>query len=244
MKISELRQKLSERQASVGSWMQFPCPEVAEVLGSGKFDWVTVDLEHGSMGMEDLPNLFRALELHNTLPFARIQSPDPLHARRALDLGAAGIIAPNINTWHQIDEIKKVMYYPPEGQRGVGYCRGNLYGVEFERHLEDKPFLVAMIESQSGVNNITTILDTKPDAVLIGPYDLSASFNITAQFDSYAFKEIVKHVKETCISKNIPVGIHVIQPDVEKLKECKEEGYTFIPWSGDIIMLSSAIKAL
>lgn len=244
MKISELRQKLSEGQASVGSWMQFPCPEVAEVLGSGKFDWVTVDLEHGSMGMEDLPNLFRALELHNTLPFARIQSPDPLHARRALDLGAAGIIAPNINTWHQIDEIKKVMCYPPEGQRGVGYCRGNLYGVEFERHLEDKPFLVAMIESQSGVNNINTILDTKPDAVLIGPYDLSASFNITAQFDSYAFKEIVKHVRESCISKNIPVGIHVIQPDVEKLKECKEEGYTFIPWSGDIIMLSSAIKAL
>ena len=244
MKISELRQKLSERQASVGSWMQFPCPEVAEVLGSGKFDWVTVDLEHGSIGMENLPNLFRALELHNTLPFARIQSPDPLHARRALDLGAAGIIAPNINTWHQIDEIKKVMYYPPEGQRGVGYCRGNLYGVEFERHLEDKPFLVAMIESQSGVNNITTILDTKPDAVLIGPYDLSASFNITAQFDSYAFKEIVKHVKETCISKNIPVGIHVIQPDVKKLEECKEDGYTFIPWSGDIIMLSSAIKAL
>ena len=244
MKISELRQKLSERQASVGSWMQFPCPEVAEVLGSGKFDWVTVDLEHGSMGMEDLPNLFRALELHNTLPFARIQSPDPLHARRALDLGAAGIIAPNINTWHQIDEIKKVMYYPPEGQRGVGYCRGNLYGVEFERHLEDKPFLVAMIDSQSGVNNITTILDTKPDAVLIGPYDLSASFNITAQFDNYAFKEIVKHVKETCISKNIPVGIHVIQPDVKKLEECKEDGYTFIPWSGDIIMLSSAIKAL
>ena len=141
-------------------------------------------------------------------------------------------------------EIKKVMCYPPEGQRGVGYCRGNLYGVEFERHLEDKPFLVAMIESQSGVNNITTILDTKPDAVLIGPYDLSASFNITAQFDSYAFKEIVRHVKETCISKNIPVGIHVIQPDVEKLEECKEEGYTFIPWSGDIIMLSSAIKAL
>ena len=244
MKISELRQKLSERQASVGSWMQFPCPEVAEVLGSGKFDWVTVDLEHGSIGMENLPNLFRALELHNTLPFARIQSPDPLHARRALDLGAAGIIAPNINTWHQIDEIKKVMYYPPEGQRGVGYCRGNLYGVEFERHLEDKPFLVAMIESQSGVNNINTILDTKPDAVLIGPYDLSASFNITAQFDSYAFKEIVKHVRESCISKNIPVGIHVVQPDVEKLKECKEEGYTFIPWSGDIIMLSSAIKAL
>ena len=244
MKISELRQKLSEGQASVGSWMQFPCPEVAEVLGSGKFDWVTVDLEHGSMGMEDLPNLFRALELHNTLPFARIQSPDPLHARRALDLGAAGIIAPNINTWHQIDEIKKVMYYPPEGQRGVGYCRGNLYGVEFERHLEDKPFLVAMIESQSGVNNINTILDTKPDAVLIGPYDLSASFNITAQFDSYAFKEIVKHVRESCISKNIPVGIHVVQPDVEKLKECKEEGYTFIPWSADIIMLSSAIKAL
>ena len=244
IKVQALREYLGEGKASVGGWMQIKSSEIAEILGSSGLDWVAVDLEHGSIGMNHLTNICRAIELHNTLPFVRLPKADPILARRALDLGAAGIIAPNINTWHQIDEIKKVMYYPPEGQRGVGYCRGNLYGVEFERHLEDKPFLVAMIESQSGVNNINTILDTKPDAVLIGPYDLSASFNITAQFDSYAFKEIVKHVRESCISKNIPVGIHVIQPDVEKLKECKEEGYTFIPWSGDIIMLSSAIKAL
>ena len=244
MKLSELRQKLSEGEASIGSWMLFPCPEVAEVLGSGKFDWVTVDLEHGSIGMEDLPNLFRALELHNTLPFARIQSPDPLLARRALDLGAAGIIAPNIESWHQVEEIKKSIYYAPEGQRGVGYCRGNLYGVEFERHLDDKPFLVVLIESQNAVNNINTILDTKPDAVLIGLYDLSASFNITAQFESYAFKEIVKHVRESCIAKNIPVGMHVVEPTIKGIEEKKEEGYTFIPWSADCVMLSSAIKAL
>ena len=88
------------------------------------------------------------------------------------------------------------------------------------------------------VNNINTILDTKPDAVLIGPYDLSASFGITGQFDSYAFKEIVKHVKESCIKKKIPVGIHEVQPDLKELEERKEEGYTFLPYTIDSVVLS------
>jgi len=238
IKVQALREYLGEGKASVGGWMQIKSSEIAEILGSSGLDWVAVDLEHGSIGMNHLTNICRAIELHNTLPFVRLPKADPILARRALDLGAAGIIVPNIQMWHELDEVKKVMYYPPEGKRGVGYCRGNLYGAEFERHLDDKPFLVAMIESQLGVNNITTILDTKPDAVLIGPYDLSASFNITGQFDSHAFKEIVKHVRQSCIERKIPVGIHVVQPDLKELEERKEEGYTFLPYTIDSVVLS------
>jgi len=100
-----------------------------------------------------------------------------------------------------------------------------------------------MIETQDGVNNIEEILDcNKLDAILIGPYDLSASFNMTGQFENHFFKEIVKQVKETCIRRKIPVGLHVVQPNPHELSARIDEGYTFIPYGGDVTMLSSCIS--
>ena len=141
-------------------------------------------------------------------------------------------------------DLKKSIHYPPTGKRGVGYCRGNTYGVNFDEKLEYNPFLVAMIESQTGVNNITTILDEEPDAVLIGPYDLSASFNITGQFESYAFKEIVKHIKDSCQKKAIPVGVHVVNSSLEDLNNYKSEGYTFLPFGMDTTIISDKLEMI
>ena len=243
-KITELRTYLSDGQASVGSWMQIGSSEIAEIMSSTGLPWVAVDLEHGSIGVPQLPDIFRALELNGTLPFVRLASSYPSQAVRALDAGAAGIIAPNIESWNQLRDLKKSIQYPPTGKRGVGYCRGNTYGVNFDEKLEYNPFLVAMIESQTGVNNITTILDEEPDAVLIGPYDLSASFNITGQFESYAFKEIVKHIKDSCQKKAIPVGVHVVNSSLEDLNNYKSEGYTFLPFGMDTTIISDKLEMI
>ena len=111
--------------------------------------------------------------------------------------------------------------------------------MEFNNDLKDYPILVGMIESQHAVNNIDQILNcNKLDAVLIGPYDLSASFKMTGQFNSHFIKEIINQVKDACIRKNVAVGIHVIQPDRKELEDRKEEGYTFIPYSIDGVVLS------
>ena len=221
--------------------MQIPSPEIAEIMGNSNLDWVAVDLEHGSIGIDHLPNIFRALELNNTLPFARVT--DESQAVRAMEVGAGGIIISNIESADDVEKIYSSINYPPRGKRGVGYNRGNCYGLEFNNDLSDNPILVGIIETQNGVNNINEILDCKKlDAVMIGPYDLSASFNITGQFQSHAFKEIVKHVRETCIRKKVPVGCHVVQPHSHELEEKIDEGYTFIPFAGDITMLSHCVN--
>ncbi len=225
--------------------MQIPSPEIAEILGNSKFNWVALDLEHGSIEISDLPSIFRALELHDTLPFVRIAGNYPSQAVRAMEQGAAGVIVPNIESAEDVEKIYSSINYPPRGNRGVGYNRGNCYGVEFNNDLDDNPILVGMIETQDGVNNIEEILDcNKLDAILIGPYDLSASFNITGQFESHAFKEIVKHVRETCIRKKVPVGCHVVHPHSQELEEKINEGYTFIPFATDNTMLSHCVNKL
>tara|TARA_R100000234_G_scaffold74608_1_gene46070 strand:- start:218 stop:982 length:765 start_codon:yes stop_codon:yes gene_type:complete len=237
IKVKIIRTLLSRGQVSIGGWMQIPSPEIAEIMGNSNLDWVAADLEHGSIGIDHLPNIFRALELNNTLPFARVT--DELQAVRAMEAGAGGIIISNIESADDVEKVYSSINYPPRGKRGVGYNRANCYGMEFNNDLKDYPILVGMIESQHAVNNIDQILNcNKLDAVLIGPYDLSASFKMTGQFNSHFIKEIVNQVKDACIRKNVAVGIHVIQPDRKELENRKEEGYTFIPYSIDGVVLS------
>jgi len=235
-----IRAYLSSGRASIGGWMQIPSPEIAEIVGNSDFHWVAADLEHGSIGIDHLPNIFRALELNNTLPFARVTNE--LQAVRAMEAGAGGIIISNVESRDDVEKIYSSIQYPSRGKRGVGYNRGNCYGKKFNNDLDDDPILVGMIESQNAVNNIDEILDcNKLDAVLIGPYDLSASFKVTGQFESHFLRGIIKQIKDTCIRKNIAVGIHVVQPDRNKLKEAIEEGYTFIPYATDGTLLSHGL---
>jgi 2-dehydro-3-deoxyglucarate aldolase len=76
-KIMALREKLAGGGVALGSWMQLDNPSVAEIMGHAGYDWVAVDLEHGHFSLSGLPDLFRALELGGTLPFARIARGRP-----------------------------------------------------------------------------------------------------------------------------------------------------------------------
>ena len=89
--IIDLREKLKLDEVSIGSWMQINSADVAEIMGKGSFDWVAIDMEHGSISHSDLPNIFRALELGNTLPLARIAEGTLSNCKQALDAGAVEV---------------------------------------------------------------------------------------------------------------------------------------------------------
>ena len=86
--IEEIRQKLSSGTYSLGSWMQIPNSSIAEIMGQSGYDWVAVDLEHGSISIDQLPDIFRALELGNTLPLVRLAEAQAKDCKQALDAGA------------------------------------------------------------------------------------------------------------------------------------------------------------
>jgi 2-dehydro-3-deoxyglucarate aldolase len=70
--IINIRKKLQSGGYSIGSWMQIPHSSIAEIMGEASYDWVVVDMEHGAISAHQLPDLFRALELGNTLPLVRV----------------------------------------------------------------------------------------------------------------------------------------------------------------------------
>ena len=242
-KIQKLRTTLAAGGGSVGTWMQIPHPSIAELLGDSGFDWVAVDMEHGSISHHQLPDLFRAIELGDTLPLVRLADHDPKGCKQALDAGAAGVIAPMIESAQQLSQIIQASSWPPSGNRGVGFSRANLFGEKFDQYRIEAqgPICVAMIEHVRGVENIHEICNVKGlDAVLIGPYDLSASLGLTGQFDHPVFKDAVSTIITKSKSLSVATGVHIIDPNKDELEECFKQGHRFVAYSVDAVMLRSS----
>lgn len=244
--IKVIRNKLKNHQPSIGGWLQIPNGSVAEILGDAGYDWVAVDMEHGSIDFGQLPDLFRALELGNTLPLVRVAEGTILDCRRALDAGAGGIIVPNLKTAEEFLRLRDACRWPPDGNRGVGFCRANLFGEKFGNYQLEakKPLLVAMIENSTALQNLESILKAPGlDAVLIGPYDLSSSLGLTGKLRNSVVQQAIAKILKKARQAGVPAGIHVIQPSLEELSRRIGEGFHFIPYSIDAVMLAAGAKS-
>ena len=239
--ISEIKRKLKAGQATIGSWMQIPSASVAEIMGKAGYDWVAVDLEHGQFSPQILPDIFRALELGNTVPFARIAQCGPKDIKQALDAGARGIIIPMVESAAQLKRGIEWSFYPPRGLRGVGYSRANLFGKSFESYLEESlenTLIVAQIEHIRAVEALDEILQVDGlDAVMVGPYDLSGSMGLTGRFEDQRFIETMKQISQKARSHNVPMGMHVVKPVFRDLEKAVKEGYQFIAYGIDAVFL-------
>jgi len=242
-KIKFIRQKLASNKPSIGSWIQIPHSSVAEIMGQAGYDWVAVDMEHGAISVHQLPDLFRALELGDTLPLVRLAHGQPKDCKHALDAGAGGVIVPMVESAEQLIAVRNACRWPPSGTRGVGFSRANLFGKHFETYREEAqaPLLVAMIENICAVDALNEILAVDGlDAILIGPYDLSASMGITAQFENPVFIAAMERIRTLCFKANIPCGIHVVMPEPDVLKLRIKEGYKFIAYSIDSVFFNTS----
>lgn len=242
-KIKLIRQSLASNTLSLGSWIQIPHSSVAEIMGQAGYDWIAVDMEHGAISVHQLPDLFRALELGGTLPLARLAQGQSKDCKQALDAGAGGVIVPMVESAEALKAVRDACKWPPSGTRGVGFSRANLFGKHFESYREEaqNPLLVAMIEHVRAVDCLEDILAVDGlDAILIGPYDLSASMGVTGDFESPAFVNVMERVSALCIKSKIPCGIHVVTPDIDLLRKRVEQGYKFIAYSIDSVFLNTS----
>jgi 2-dehydro-3-deoxyglucarate aldolase len=243
-----VKQKLRSGKVTLGAWVMIGHPASGELQAACGFDWVAVDTEHTSVGFETLESIFRAIELKGSVPFVRLPGHDPITLKRCLDIGARGLIVPMVNTAVQAHEIVQAAKFPPEGVRGAAFCRAAAYGESFkpyyDGHNEDV-VVVAMIEHIDAVESIREIVDVEGiDALFIGPYDLSSSMGIVGEFDNPKFEQALERVRLAAKRAKLPVGLHVVPPDIEQIRKRAAEGYQFIACSIDTQMILALGKQM
>lgn len=257
MNIMDIRRKLAEGKATVGSWLQFPSPDVAEMMAKAGYDWVAVDMEHGSFGADGLPDIFRAIECGGAVPFARLPEASKVWIKIALEAGAQGLIFPMIESREQLDRAIDLATYPGQdfwrddglpapAYRGVGFCRANGFGQNFSEYRKDispNIFLVAQIEHIKAVENLDEILDHRRlDAIMVGPYDLSGSMGLTGKFDNPHFQEIMEKIGRICEKHGSRMGLHIVDPDPAALQSEIDKGCKFIAYGIDSVFLWKAAQ--
>jgi 2-dehydro-3-deoxyglucarate aldolase len=219
---------------------------VAELMAAAGFDFLTVDAEHSAVEIPQVQALFQAIRSGNPIcaPLVRLPGHDYAMVKRYMDAGAAGVIAPLINSADQAAEVVSAVKYPPDGSRGVGYARANVYGMALQDAVASanaETLVCVQIEHADGVAAVNEILAVPGvDAAFIGPYDLSASMGITGQFDHRLMRDAERRILESCRHHGVAAGIHVVAPDPAEVARRIAEGYRMIAYSLDITMLADA----
>jgi len=229
----------------LGSWINTVSPIVSEIMSNSGFDFLCLDAEHSALDYYSALQLFQAIRAGNPncAPLVRMQGNQYVDTKRYLDAGAIGIIAPLVNTKKEAEYLVKSVKYPPLGNRGVGFGRSHAYGFEFDNYMkfaEKNIFIAIQIEHIDAVENFNEISEVDGiDAVFIGPYDLTSSMGITAQFNHPDYLHALKYVQKICTEKNIINGIHVVQPSVDEVLERQKQGYNLIAYSLDITIIGT-----
>lgn len=239
----DFRQQLLAGRRLIGTLVSLNSPEVIEILIKAGFDWLFIDAEHSPLDAGSLQKLLQAAGPHFPCVI-RVPDHSEMWIKRALDIGAAGIIVPQVNTAEQAKKIVGYAKYAPEGNRGVGLARAHGYGFEMEDYINQANDSIAVIvqaENILAVENIDAIAEIKGvDAVLIGPYDLSASMGKLGQVTDPEVAAAIDNVTSSCRERGVCLGIFGLSADA--VENYVNRGFTLLTVGIDAVFLGNEAK--
>jgi 4-hydroxy-2-oxoheptanedioate aldolase len=242
---NSLKSRLMQRSTLVGTLVTLPATEIAEILCTSGFDWLFVDLEHSALGIKDAQGILQAATTQ--IPCViRVPLNDEIWIKKSLDIGASGIIVPQILTAEEADQAVRWCKYPPEGNRSFGIARAQGYGANFKTYVDCANADIAVIlqiEHITAVENIETIVGVPGiDCLFIGPYDLSVSMGKMGQVNDPDIQDAITRVKQCADKANIPTGIFGASP--EAVRPYIEDGFTLIAIGIDTMIFGDAARKI
>jgi 4-hydroxy-2-oxoheptanedioate aldolase len=183
---TRVKQRISEGKACVNGWLAIPSGFSAEVMAQCGWDSVTVDLQHGVQDYQSMVQCFQAMQAHPVTPMVRVPWNEPGIIGKVLDGGAMGVICPMVNNAAEAKALADACLYPPKGKRSNGPIRAAMYGEasSYQATANDEILIIAMIETQDGIDNIDAILSVPGiSGIYIGPSDMGLSLGMIPILD-------------------------------------------------------------
>ena len=189
-------------QGATGVWITLADPVTAEVIARRGFDYLVIDMQHGVAGPDTMAPLLSATNGTTTEVLVRVPWNEPAIIMRALDLGAAGVIVPLVNTADDARAAVAACRYPPDGMRSWGPWRAGVEGrVVVPAEANRDTICVVMVETEFAMRNLDEIVAVPGvDAVYIGPNDLALGLGqgrVTYEESKVVYDAILK-VLDAC----------------------------------------------
>lgn len=237
------RTRLRSGERLVAPLLTLNSPAVTEIMSAVGFDWLFIDAEHAPLEPFQMQALLQGAGA--TPCVIRLPAGDEVPIKKALDIGAAGIIAPQVNSADHARRIVQAAKYAPVGQRGLGIARAHGYGLsvrEYMQRANDDTAVIVQAEHRDAVEHIREIVRVDGvDGVLIGPYDLSASLGLPGAVDHPEVTGAIERVRAACAEVGLPIGIFGVT--AEAVQPYIARGFTMIVVGVDTVLMANAAAA-
>jgi 2-keto-3-deoxy-L-rhamnonate aldolase RhmA len=211
-----LKRKLDEGRPCLGLWVTLESPSITELAVRLGYDWVLVDAEHGHLGFKEIQDHVRLCHQTDCTPLVRIQEVQQGLIKRVLDIGADGIIVPQVYGPEEVARAVRFAKYPPWGIRGVGGERASGFGLEIPAYTaaaNQETMVIPLMETVEAGERIEAILDVPGvDAVYFGPSDYSSSSGFLGQWEGPGVAERLLAIRERIAARGVPCGITGTDP--------------------------------
>lgn len=228
-----------EKQTSKGPvmtlWVNEPSLATMVVTGKAGYGAVCIDLQHPLAGMskEQVLGMIYASRASNpeTAVLIRVPNPDPITISDLCQLGADGLVVPNVDTPDQAMAAWKATQFPPFGTFSVSAHQGrNNFGGEW-----NNPTLIPQLESalaEWSVRDMMAIEQIK--WWFIGPADFARSCGKTNPWDPTIRVRITEMMSA---GKEAGKKVGIMEGNVEKARVVLAQGY-------DMVALGTAFGAM
>ncbi len=232
----DFRKRVLAREWLCGTFLNLGSPLTVEIAGLAGFDWLLIDHEHGPGGEDTMLHQLQAAAATPAFPVVRIALNEVPRFKRALDMGAFGVMVPYVNTAVEARSAVSAMRYPPHGIRGVAKInRGAGFGGDFEEyylHAHERLVTIIQVETVEAIANVDEIAAVDgADVIFVGPTDLSYNMGIRDQLESPRFIEALQKVSDAAKKHGKAAGILVHNPAL--VAKCRDLGYTFVALGSD-----------
>jgi len=195
---------------------------LSELLAQSGLDFQILDCEHGAYDYATLLPDILACERHGCAPVVRVSGTDKIEVQRCLDLGAHGLVFPQLNGAEDIERAAAMMDYAPVGTRGFNpFVRAGGYGVRNPQVTSAgataapaRPWFIPIIETLAAVDQIDAVVKiARIDLVYIGVYDLSAQLGCAGKMDAPELTRVVDRILAACARGGKAVGMMALSAD-------------------------------
>lgn len=232
----EFRRRVLAREWVTGTFINLGSSITAEIAAKSGYDWLLLDQEHGLGGEETLIAQLQAVSGSPVVPIVRVRVNEVSLFKRAMDLGAHGVMVPYVSTADEAAAAARAIHYPPHGVRGVArFHRGSEYGGTFDPYFaqaHESVVLMTQIETKEGVENSEAIAAVDGvDVLFVGPTDLTYNLGIRDQLEHPDFVAAARRVVQSAHRAGKTAGILVHRPEL--VERVREWGFTVAALGSD-----------
>ncbi len=240
-----LKQKLRNGETTFGLWITLEAPTITEIAVRLGLDWICIDTEHGHLDFKEVVEHLRAAVRSSTTTLVRVQEVEQGLIKRILDLGADGILIPQIYAAEEVSNAVRFAKYPPRGIRGIGGERSTLWGKALRRArtANDSTLVIPLIETVDAARNLESIMKVPDvDGFFLGPADFSASAGYPGDWEGPGVAEELIRIKDRLRERGLPCGIMATDSDNGRLR--LEQGFQMIGLGSDCRLLIRSVSEM